>query len=197
MKPAPWRANTVIGRMSALPVSSMNPASLPAAWVPALTAAPAVDVGIPTGAPRWSLQRRCSLAPAQLGGCLALLVAAAGLVGLAFWFAGAPFVTAFAGLELLAVLVAFALHARHAADGERLWIHDGRLHVERRCGGHVDTAAMNLWALRLVAGPDDEIGLQAGGQRLRVGSLAPRRERQRVLRELRDAVARARDARVE
>lgn len=195
--PAPLYLKADLGPMVALSVPSMIPASSSAVWMPAMPAAAAIDAAAAAEALRWSLQRRCSLAPGQLGGCLAVLVTVSGLVGLAFWWAGVPFVTAFAGLELLAVLMAFALHARHAADGECLWLQGGRLHVEIRRGARVQHLALDLWDLRVHADAEDAIGLRAGSHRLQVGRFADRRQRQRVLRDLRDAVDRARGARAE
>jgi len=195
--PLPSCPTAASGLPFAVPLSPMNPAALPVAWMPAVPAASAADASGAAAAPGWNLQRRCALAPAQLGVCLAVLVAASGLVGLGFWAAGVPFVTAFAGLELLAVLVAFTLHARHAADGESLRLHGGRLHVEFRRGGRTDTVAFDLWSLRLSAAADDVIVLHAFGRTWPVGRLADPPRRRRVLQELRDAVADAQRARTE
>lgn len=136
----------------------------------------------------WSLQRSCSLSPAQLGNCLAMLVAVTLLVGLGFWWAGAPFVTAFAGLELLALLVAFALHARHAADGEWLTLSRGRLRLQQRRGADVETLEFDAARLRLASDANGAIELRAGGQVLSIGRLASAARRQQVLNELRTAL---------
>ena len=42
------------------------------------------------------------------------------LIGIAFWFMNAPWVLFFSGVEVLAVGVAFVVHARHATDRERI-----------------------------------------------------------------------------
>lgn len=58
---------------------------------------------------------------------LAALVLA---IGAGFAAAGAWLVLPFAGLEVLLLGAAFALHARHAADYERIELQSGRLEVE-------------------------------------------------------------------
>ena len=139
--PLPSCPTAASGLPFAVPLSPMNPAALPVAWMPAVPAASAADASGAAAAPGWNLQRRCALAPAQLGVCLA-------------------------------VLVAFTLHARHAADGESLRLHGGRLHVEFRRGGRTDTVAFDLWSLRLSATADDVIVLHAFGRTWLVGRLA-------------------------
>lgn len=176
----------------------MNPALLPAAWVSAPRAVSTTGAGRSasasapqTDAGGWVLQRRCSMAPAQLGRCLAALVVATAIVAAGFWIAGVPLISAFAGLELLAVLAAFALHARHAADGEHLWLQGGSVQLERRRGARVDRSSLDLASLR-IAVDADAIELRAGAQVLRVGQLVEFRRRQAVANQLRDAVAAAR-----
>lgn len=58
---------------------------------------------------------------------LAALVLA---IGAGFAAAGAWLVLPFAGLEVLLLGAAFVLHARHAADYERIELQSGRLEVE-------------------------------------------------------------------
>ena len=96
--------------------------------------------GRESGAPgaRWSVQwvmrRNASLAPQQMLWCLAALALLTLGVALAFWLRGATFVMPFAGLEVVALGVALALHARHAGDGERIALGDDGLTVEHACG---------------------------------------------------------------
>ena len=70
------------------------------------------------------------MSPASLAtvfAALALLVLA---IGAGFAAAGAWLVLPFAGLEVLLLGAAFVLHARHAADYERIELHSGRLEIE-------------------------------------------------------------------
>lgn len=134
-----------------LPVPSvpMNPVSLPAAWAPVYpaTAPDAVrgaEVLVPSQGPIWTLQRRCALSPSQFACGLALAAMACVFVGVGFWWLGAAWVSLFAGIECLIVGAAFAVHATHAADGERLWMQGGRLHVERRRGWRLEQRDFDL-----------------------------------------------------
>lgn len=166
----------------------MIPASLTAAWASDLS--DARPAGPPARAGQeWALQRRCALTPAQLMRCLSVLVAATLAVGTGFLWAGVPFVSAFAGLELLAVLVAFWVHVRHAADGERLVLVGDRLLLERRRGGHTDAVELSLGSLRLARRADGVIELRQGTRLWTVGEMAMPARRAQVLDELKAARA--------
>lgn len=69
---------------------------------------------------------------AKVFGALALVVLA---IGAGFAAAGAWLVLPFAGLEVLMLGTAFLLHARHAADYERIELEPGRVRVEIAEGG--------------------------------------------------------------
>jgi uncharacterized membrane protein len=70
------------------------------------------------------------MSPAGLAKVFAALAALVLAIGAGFAAAGAWLVLPFAGLEVLLLGVAFALHARHAADYERIELQSGRLEVE-------------------------------------------------------------------
>lgn len=176
----------------------MNPVSLPVVWAPQQQPAPrvggwlgeAADAG--TGTPaddRWSLQRRCALTPSQFGACLAGLVLVSALVAGFFWAMGARFVTLFAGLEVLVVGLAFAWHALHAADGERLHLADGQLHIEQRQGLQITHEQVPLSGLRVTAAADGSIELNARGRRWTLGRQAAGAARRQALAGLRRAVS--------
>lgn len=140
--------------------------------------------------PRWLLQRRCSLSPRQFGGCFVALAALSVVVALFFWAQGARFVTYFAGVELLLLGLAFACHAVHAADGERLQVRGGRLLVERRCGLRHDQVALEISGMRVGEAADGAIELRVGGRCVRIGRHADVARRQQVLADLRRLVLR-------
>lgn len=148
-------------------------------------AAAACDACEPTA--RWVLQRRCSLTPPQLGACLLALVLVSALIGGFFWLMGARAVTAFAGLEALALTIAFGVHAVHAADGERVTLHGRRLTVERRRGWRVTEQTFGVDALRLAEAADGRIELRARGRVVHLGEQVDRARAQQVLAELRQA----------
>ena len=70
------------------------------------------------------------MSPQALLGVFAALAAVVLVIGGAFAAAGAWLVLPFAGLEVLALGVAFLLHARHAADYERIELEPGRVAIE-------------------------------------------------------------------
>src|SRR5690606_17313129 len=75
----------------------------------------------------WFLKRNCSITPSQLGWLYASLCVVSLAIGFGFWVRGARLVLPFAWLELAAVGVAFLFYARHATDGERIALQEGRL----------------------------------------------------------------------
>lgn len=77
-----------------------------------------------------TLKRNCSMSPASLAKVFAALAALVLAIGAGFAAAGAWLVLPFAGLEVLLLGAAFVLHARHAADYERIELKSGRLEVE-------------------------------------------------------------------
>ncbi|HEX5769146.1 MAG TPA: DUF2244 domain-containing protein [Burkholderiales bacterium] len=77
-----------------------------------------------------TLKRNCSMSPADLAKVFAALAALVLAIGAGFAAAGAWLVLPFAGLEVLLLGAAFVLHARHAADYERIELQSGRLEVE-------------------------------------------------------------------
>lgn len=82
----------------------------------------------------WCLHRRCALTPGQLAACGLVLALVSLSIGLGFWAIGASVVLWFAGAEIAAVVLALAVHAMHATDGERLDLRGAALHVEQRHG---------------------------------------------------------------
>ena len=105
-----------------------------------------------------------------------------------FWAMGARFVTVFAGIEVLAVGAAFVWHAWHAADGERLHLSGGQLHLERRDGTRVHQERIELNGLRIGSAADGAIELNLRGRRWTLGRHADEAHRRHVLAALRQAV---------
>jgi uncharacterized membrane protein len=138
---------------------------------------------------QWRLLRNCSLAPRQLLAVYGALCAVSLFIAGFFWVQGAPFVLAFAGLELLAVGLAFFLFARHAADHETLTLVGESLQVEQ-CSGSRTTQA--VFAARWVtvepaAGQGSLLEISSRGQRVHVGKFVRTELRAELARELRHA----------
>ncbi|MBC7940092.1 MAG: DUF2244 domain-containing protein [Chitinophagaceae bacterium] len=149
--------------------------------------------GRPVQALQWLLRRNCSITPRQLGavyGSLCLLSLA--ISGFFFW-QGAPYVMAFAALELSLVGVALLVFARHAGDRETLTLAGRSLRVEQ-CFGHrvacTDFTAEWL-TVEPAGGQGSLVQLSGEGQTVRVGRFLRPELRAAFARELRLAVRRA------
>lgn len=138
----------------------------------------------------WDLKRHCSISPAQLVTVFAGLCVVSLLIAAGFWWIGAPAVLAFAGLELLALAVAFLVHARHAGDHEVLALQDRELTVQQTLGPR-----QSMWRFRAdwlrvepSAGQGSLIQLSGQGQVARVGRFLRPDQRGDLARELRLAL---------
>lgn len=169
----------------------MNPASLPANWAPSMPVGPrmasrhADEAAGTVAGTCWVLQRRCSLTPQQFGACFAGLALVSLLVATLFWVMGAPFVALFTGIELLALGAAFAWHALHAADGDRLSMQGPQLCIEQRRGLRCNRVALDLAGLRVVVTPAGDLQLLSAGRCVQVGAELDSARRRQVAADLR------------
>jgi len=148
------------------------------------------------GAPRalqWRLLRNCSITPRELGFVYLSLCTVSLVVAAFFFFQGAPFIAAFAGLELLAVGAALLVFARHARDRETLTLVGRSLKVEQCIGTRVQRTDFAADWLRVepAAGQGSLVELSGHGQQVRVGRFLRPELRGAFARELRHALRRA------
>jgi uncharacterized membrane protein len=95
---------------------------------------------------QWRLVRNCSITPRQLAALYASQFVISVAIGTGFWLQGAPLVAPYAVLELVVLGIAFLMYARHATDGERVRLEDGRLEVEiERAGVVIRTVFQRQW----------------------------------------------------
>lgn len=148
----------------------------------------------PGGRPalQWPLRRNCSITPRQLGGVFLSLCVVSVAVSVFFLAQGAPYVAAFAGIELLAVGVAMLMFARHAGDHETLTLEGRSLHVEQSLGSrvrhtHLDTEWL---AVEPVAGQGSLVQLRGRDGCVRVGRFVRPELRAALAQELRIALRR-------
>jgi uncharacterized membrane protein len=144
---------------------------------------------------QWRLFRNCSIAPRQLAAVYVVLCLMSLFIAGFFFVQGAPFVLAFAGLELLCVGAAFLLFARHAADGETLTLVGPSLQVDQCIGSrttHTEFAA-NWLTVEPVAGQGSLLALSGRGQHVQVGRFVRPELRAELARELRRALRSAGD----
>jgi uncharacterized membrane protein len=138
---------------------------------------------------QWRLLRNCSIAPRQLLAVYVALCVVSLLIGGFFWVQGAPFVLAFAGLELLGVGLAFLLFARHAADHETLTLVGDVLQVQHVNGARsVNTVLAAQWlTVEPAAGQGSLLQLSSRVQRVLVGKFVRPELRAELGQELRRA----------
>lgn len=139
---------------------------------------------------QWLLKRNCSLTPTQLCWMYALLCGLSLSVAGMFWWHGAVFVLPFAALEVAAVGLAFLLYARHATDGERICLSEGRLVVELESAGQTQRAEFAPQWVRVEpkAGDGSLIEVYGEGRRVSVGRFLRPDLRPALAREIRMAL---------
>ena len=149
---------------------------------------------MPDAPTHWHIKRNCSASPRQLALVLASLVAVSFTIGVGFAAYGLWMVLPFVGLELLAVALAFVCYGRHAADYERLDVHNGELRLERADGARLITRAWPASAARVDLLPGEgilahpHVYLSVRGERMEVGQLLADERRLDLARELRQAL---------
>jgi uncharacterized membrane protein len=110
-------------------------------------------------------------------------------IGVVFAAVGAPLLLPFAGLEVLGLGIAFLVHARHAADYERIELAGGKLTVEvgealRTARWQMDAEAARICLQRDEAGAA-RVWLRGGGRELEIGRHLDDAARERFALELR------------
>lgn len=114
-------------------------------------------------------------------------------IGLAFTLVfGAWLILPFAGIEMLALYLAFRIIDRHAGDYERVAIEGDRLQVEVADGGRVSRFGFNrIWAQVVCADDGSRLALRSHGREIEIGRHLNEEQRlavaSRLKRELRDA----------
>ena len=137
----------------------------------------------------WKLARNCSMAPGQLLMVFVALSMLSLTVAGFFWLMGARWVMPFACLELMALGVAFVVYMRHAGDAEWIVIQGDQLLVRRCHGGRWTQWQAGLVWLRVGLAPNGLVELKAAGRCLQLGALAGSGQRQKLVQELRGALA--------
>ena len=138
----------------------------------------------------WFLQRNCSVTPAQLGWLYLSLCVLTLAIGTVFWWHGATLVLPFAWVELGAVGLAFVAYARHAADGERIWLHGRQLVVELETAGRLERAEFDRHSVRVEPSAADRslIAVSGGGRSVNVGRYVRPELRPALAQEIRSAL---------
>jgi uncharacterized membrane protein len=136
---------------------------------------------------RWRLHRNCSLSPRQTAVAFGLISAVALTIALGFAMVGVTFILYFAGLELLALGLAWLVWGRHAGDGEDVTLHGHEVEVrEVRAGRERLTRFPAAWLN--VSVDAQGVWLRASGKAVCVGTLIVAPQRNRFALELRRAL---------
>lgn len=176
LAPSPWPAPSARSRASA-------------AWRFAQEL-PGADGSRP--ALQWRFVRGGSFAPRQLLGVFGLACGVSLAIGLGFWWAGAPGVLPFAGVELALLGLALLAWSRHARDAETITLARRELRIEHRFGRRTECAAFRAEWVRVepAHGVQSLLELSGQGQRARIGRYLRPEWRSALARELRAALKR-------
>lgn len=138
----------------------------------------------------WFLKRNCSVTPAQLGWFYASLCVLSLGIAVCFWLMGATLILPFAWLELGLVGLALLVYARHATDGERIWLQERRLVVELESGGQLQRTEFDPDWVRVEPRSDDRslIEVSGRGRTVRVGRFVRPELRPLLAQEIRSAL---------
>lgn len=158
-----------------------------------------VRIDGPTGARtllRWVMKRNCSISPRQLLAVYGCLCVVSLSISLFFLLQGAPFVMAFAGVELALVGVALLVYARHAGDRETITLAGADVAVEQQIGRRARHATFQAeWlAVEPAQGQGSLVMLSGQGQSMLIGRFLRPELRASFAHELRHALRRARAA---
>lgn len=139
---------------------------------------------------QWFLRRNCAVTPSQLGWFYLSLCLMSVAIGSVFWFQGAMLVLLLAALELLAVGAGFLLYARHATDGERIYLQGANLVVELENAGKLERAEFRRESVRVEPKLADRslIELSGQGRSINVGRFVRPELRPVLAREIRMAL---------
>jgi uncharacterized membrane protein len=85
-------------------------------------------------------------------------------IGTAFWFFGGLLLLPIAWLELMAVGLGFLTYARHATDGERIYLENDRLVVELGRAGKMERTEFRREWVRVEPKLGDRSLIQVSGQ---------------------------------
>lgn len=113
---------------------------------------------------QWLLKRNCSTTPSQLGWLFASLCFVSLGIATFFWLQGAWLVMPFAWLELAAVGLAFIVYARHARDGEKIFLEGSQLVVELETAGRTQRSEFNREWVRIEPKSRDGSLIEVSGQ---------------------------------
>ena len=135
------------------------------------------------------LQRNCSAAPSLLVTVLGSLIALSLVIGLAFWAMGAPWILPFAGLETVALLAAFVLHARTVNDKDLIAYDGNTLLVQRERKGRIQEHLFHQGLVRVDWSPglDPLVRLRESGRYIDLGHWLGSAQRRALHRQLQQA----------
>lgn len=112
----------------------------------------------------WFLRKNCAMTPGQLGWIYLAICTTSLSIGIMFWWSGAWVILPLMGLELLAVGFGFLTYARHATDGERIYLNDDQLIVELENAGKLERAEFRRCWVRVEPKSGDRSLIEVSGQ---------------------------------
>jgi len=140
----------------------------------------------------WLIKRNCSVSPRQFVGFYVSLALCSTTIALLLAVRGAWLVAPFTAIELLAVGIAFVIHARHAVDYERIRLFPNRLVIEQACAERLTQFEFNPRWVRVEPGvsPRAPIAVVSHGRTVAVGQHLAHYRRVQFANELRGSLRR-------
>ncbi|MGN6667860.1 MAG: DUF2244 domain-containing protein [Trinickia sp.] len=140
----------------------------------------------------WLMKRNCAVSPRQFVWFYASLASFSVVIAVLLVVRGAWPVLPFTRVELLAVGIAFVIHARHAVDYERIRLFPNRLVIEQMSGQRLTQYEFNPRWVRIERGasPRDPIRVVSRGQTVVIGVHLAQYRRASFAAELRATLAR-------
>lgn len=112
----------------------------------------------------WFLRKNCAMTPVQLGWAYLAICCVSLSIGGMFWLSGVWLILPLTGLELMAVGFGFLSYARHATDGEKIFLKDDHLVVEFENAGKLERAEFRREWVRVEPKSGDRSLIQVSGQ---------------------------------
>jgi uncharacterized membrane protein len=108
------------------------------------------------------------------------------LIGLVFWFMGAPWILPFALIESLLLAIGFVCHAKTVSDFDEITLNEKHLLVKQERGGQVREHRFNrgLFRVSMMDGPPPRVRVGESGRYVDLGEWMLPQDRLSLCRKL-------------
>jgi len=142
----------------------------------------------------WLMKRNCSFTPKQVGMFYLSICSFSSLIAGYFVFQGVWMILPFTLLELSVLGIALLVYTRHAADYEKISLHQKELRIEMSRGSRIMQKVWHApWVKVTLPKPkgrreEQLVLISQGGEELRIGQFIFLERREQLARELQRAI---------